>query len=189
MKKILLIVLIAFAFVFLFVGNASCSSFISLLQGSSGSKVWIYLFFITLFPAVELRGSIPVAILLYKLPVFSSVLLITFANILITPIVFLLWNLFVKISKRIKFLDRFVNFYLANLQRRSKSSIERFGFLGLLIFVAIPLPGTGAYSGALVAEIFGMNKGKAFIAVSLGVIGASIIVTLAVLGLIPLTIK
>lgn len=189
MKKYILLLLVAITFVFLLPIHASCSSFLTLPEGTSGSNVWVYLFLITLFPAVELRGSIPAAILVYKLPVVTSVIVITIANILITPIVFLLWDLFLKIAHRIKFLDRFVNFYLANLQKRSQKTIDKYGFWGLLIFVAIPLPGTGAYSGALVAEIFGMHKGKAFVAVSLGVIVASIIVTLAVMGLIPLGIK
>ncbi|MGB9694592.1 MAG: COG2426 family protein [Caldisericaceae bacterium] len=189
MKKIIPLALITAALLFAFPAYATCNSFINLPKNTGGGIIWLYLFLITLFPAVELRGAIPAAILVYKLPVLTSAVLITLANILITPIVFLLWDLFLRIAHRIKFLDRFVNFYLANLQRRSQKTIDKYGFLGLLIFVAIPLPGTGAYSGALVAEIFGMHKGKAFLAVSLGVIVASIIVTLAVMGLIPLRIN
>ncbi len=173
---------------FIFIRHSS-AMLVVLPEGLKGIQVWLYLFIVTFVPGVELRGSIPMAILYYSLPAFSSSLLITIANIMITPLVFLFWDLFVRIAKHIKFLDRFINFYLANLQKRSQHTIDKYGFWGLLVFVAIPLPGTGAYSGAMIAEIFGMHKMKAFIAVSLGVIIASIIVTLAVMGIIPLTIK
>lgn len=147
----------------------------------------LYGILLTLVPSIELRGSIPLLLLAYKKSFYYAIL-ITGINILITPIVFLLWDLFLVIAKKVNILNRFVNFYLKNLQKRSQKTIEKYGFWGLMFFVAIPLPGTGAYSGALIAEIFGMNKLKAFIAISLGVIIAGLIVTLAVLGIIPLRI-
>lgn len=151
------------------------------------NRSFIYAILLTLVPGIELRGSIPLVLLVYKQGM-PAVILITIFNILITPIVFLLWDLFLLFSRRINFLNRFVNFYLKNLQRRSESAIKKYGFWGLMLFVAVPIPGTGAYSGALIAEIFGMNKLKAFIAVSLGVVIASVIVSLAVMGIIPLKI-
>ncbi len=149
------------------------------------NRSFIYAILLTLVPGIELRGSIPLILLVYKQGA-SAVILITIFNILITPLVFLLWDLFLLLSRKINFLNRFVNFYLKNLQRRSENAIRKYGFWGLMLFVAVPIPGTGAYSGALIAEIFGMNKLKAFIAVSLGVIIASVIVSLAVKGIIPL---
>ncbi|MBP9019859.1 MAG: small multi-drug export protein, partial [Bacteroidales bacterium] len=62
----------------------------------------------------------------------------------------------------------------------------KYGFWGLMIFVAIPLPGTGAYSGSIAALILGMNKVKAFISISLGVIIAGIIVALLTTGAVKL---
>jgi len=64
--------------------------------------------------------------------------------------------------------------------------MDKYGFWGLMIFVAIPLPGTGAYSGSIAALILGMNKVKAFISISLGVIIAGIIVALATTGVVKL---
>lgn len=151
------------------------------------NRSFIYAILLTLVPGIELRGSIPLVLLVYKQGM-PAVILITIFNILITPIVFLLWDLFLLFSRKINFLNRFVNFYLRNLQRRSENAIKKYGFWGLMLFVAVPIPGTGAYSGALIAEIFGMNKLKAFIAVSLGVVIASVIVSLAVMGIIPLKI-
>ncbi len=148
----------------------------------------IYVILLTLVPGIELRGSIPLALLVYKHP-FSIVFLITVINILITPLVFLFWDAFLFVAKRIKILDRFVNFYLRNLQKRSEKVVDKYGFFGLMLFVAIPLPGTGAYSGALIAEIFGMKKLQAFVAVSLGVLIAAAVVTLAIFGIIPLRLS
>ncbi|PMP84439.1 MAG: ligand-binding protein SH3 [Caldisericum exile] len=149
-------------------------------------KTWIYIFLVTLFPAVELRGAIPLAVLKYKLPVLSSAIIVIIANILVTPIVFLMWDLIIFVFSKIPPLDRLLKRYLLNLQKRAKPYVDKYGFWGLMIFVAIPLPGTGAYSGALAAEILGMDKLKAFISISLGVIEAGIIVTLITTGALKL---
>jgi uncharacterized membrane protein len=156
---------------------------------SSQIRIWFYLFIVTFFPAVELRGAIPLAVLFYKEPVLFSFIVITAANILITPLVFLLWNLILFIARKVKPFGIFFNKYIGGLQKRAKPLVDKYGFWGLLIFVAIPLPGTGAYSGALIAELLNMDKRKAFISISLGVIIAGILITLAVMGFIPLGIK
>jgi len=143
---------------------------------------WLYIFLVTFLPSVELRGSIPLAILNYKMGALESFLIISFANILITPLVFLLFDLILFIFSKINFLDKFIKEYLANLQKRAKPYVDKYGFWGLMIFVAIPLPGTGAYSGSLAALILGMDKLKSFIAISLGVILAGVIVTLITTG-------
>jgi len=147
---------------------------------------WLYIFLVTLLPSVELRGAIPLAILNYKFGVLQSFLLVTFANILITPIVFLLYDFIIFIFSKIPVLERFIKRYLENLQKRAKPYVDKYGFWGLMVFVAIPLPGTGAYSGALASLILGMNKLKSFIAISLGVVIAGIIVTLITTGALKL---
>ena len=147
-------------------------------------KIWIYLIFITFLPGIELRGSIPIAILYYKENILLSFVIITLVNILLIPIVFLLWHYILILAEKIPFIKR----YLDNIQGRAGRFIDKYGFLGLMLFVAIPLPGTGAYTGAFVAEIFEMNKKKAFIAVTMGVIIAAVIVTLASAGVISIKI-
>jgi len=130
-------------------------------------KEWIYLIFITFLPGIELRGSIPLSILHYNKNIFLSSAIIICVNILLIPIVFLMWQLIIFLAEKITIVDKY-------------------GFWGLVILVAIPLPGTGAYTGALAAELFAMKKRKAFLAIGLGVIVAGIIVTLASIGTIPL---
>lgn len=187
MKTIFII--LSVIFLLLVVGLQGCAPQDGIPKESSHFKIWLYLFFVTFLPAVELRGAIPLGILYYKLPVFTTFVTITIANILITLFVFAIWDLLLLVAKRVKPLDIFLNKYLANLRKRVKPTIDKYGFWGLLVFVAIPLPGTGAYTGSFAAEILGMEKGKAFLAISLGVIFAGIIITLATMGFIPLTFK
>ena len=144
-------------------------------------KNWLYLLFITFVPGIELRGSIPLGILQFKFSPFKVFLVLTGFNILIIPLVFLLWDFALYLAHRIKFIDK----YLRNLDVRAKPVIEKYGLWGLVLFVAIPLPGTGAYTGAFIAEIFDMDKKKAFWSITLGVVIAGIIVTLASTGILP----
>lgn len=155
--------------------------FVSFANGAfSGGTLQhlLYLIVITFVPGVELRGAIPLAITVYKMSPLAAFLIITFVNILIIPVVFLLWDLALFLARKIKFIDT----YLKKLDARSRSVIEKYGFWGLTLFVAVPLPGTGAYTGAFIAEIFGMEKKKAFWAIALGVLIAGIVVTLLTTG-------
>ncbi len=141
---------------------------------------WLYLIFITFIPGIELRGAIPMGILKFKLNPVEVFLIVVLFNILIIPVVFLFWDTALLLARKINL----VNIYLVKLDKRSRNAVKRFGFIGLMLFVAIPLPGTGAYSGAFVAELFDMNKRKAFFAIALGVLIAGIIVTLSAEGLL-----
>ena len=67
---------------------------------------------------------------------------------------------------------------------KHKSSIEKYGFWGLVLFVGIPLPGTGAWTGSLIASVLDMDKKKSFIAITIGVVMASIIMMLLSFGLL-----
>ncbi|MEA3312909.1 MAG: small multi-drug export protein [Caldisericota bacterium] len=145
-------------------------------------KEWIYLIFITFLPGIELRGSIPLAILHYNKNIFLSSAIIICVNILLIPIVFLMWQLIIFLAEEITIVDKYLNY----VRKRARSLVDKYGFWGLVILVAIPLPGTGAYTGTLAAELFAMKKRKAFLAIGLGVIIAGIIVTLASIGTIPL---
>ena len=74
------------------------------------------------------------------------------------------------------------NKYLDNLRKRGKPKVEKYGFWGLTLFVAIPLPITGAYTGTILAWLLGMDWRKAFPAVGMGVIVAGVVVLLITLG-------
>lgn len=138
-----------------------------------------YLIFITFLPGIELRGSIPVGFALGYEPllVFS---LCTLANIILIPFVFLFLDYVFPLFQRFSVIDKIVR----RIQKKTAKYVDTCGVLGLAAFVAIPLPGSGAYSGALAAYVFGIERKRAYLAIALGVIVAGIIVTLALTGAI-----
>jgi uncharacterized membrane protein len=131
-------------------------------------------------PISELRGGIPLGISLGLDPLFTFFIAVI-ANILIFfPVFFALRLFYDKLLYRIPLFDK----YLDNLRKRGKPKVEKYGFWGLFLFVAIPLPITGAYTGTILAWLLGMDWKKAFPAVGLGVIAAGVIVLLITLGAI-----
>jgi uncharacterized membrane protein len=134
----------------------------------------------TVSPISELRGGIPLGILEFGLDPLFVFCIVVIANALIFfPIFFALRLLYDRVLFRIPLFDK----YLDNLRERGKPKVEKYGFWGLFLFVAIPLPITGAYTGTILAWLLGMDWRKAFPAVGLGVIVAGVIVLLITLGI------
>ena len=131
-------------------------------------------------PVTELRASIPVGILVLKQGVIDTFFFSVLGNILpIAPIYFLLNP----VSKRLSNTKCMRNFF-EWLFKRAKAHadiVERYEAIGLMLFVAVPLPGTGAWTGAIVASILRMRFLPAFLAVSSGVVIAAVIVTILTL--------
>jgi uncharacterized membrane protein len=126
-------------------------------------------------PIFELRLSIPLALTKFQMKPLEVFLWSILGNILpIIPfLLFLRWA--VKHLEKLKGIGKFLHWWFERAQKKSKV-IETYGFWGLVIFVAIPLPGTGAWTGCVAATLFNFKLPKAFLAVSLGVLGAAIIV-------------
>ena len=139
-------------------------------------------------PITELRLAIPIAITVYHLPIWSAFLWAFIGNII--PIILIIWILDLLINKfavhRIYILNRFFTWLFERTKRKHSKKIEIWQDLALVIFVAIPLPGTGAWTGALIAFVFGIPIKRAFPLISLGVLIAGVIVTLITLGIINL---
>lgn len=134
-------------------------------------------------PITELRGAIPLALTIYKMPVFPTYIFAVLGNIV--PAIFLL--LYLKPFS--DFLCRWCLFnaffeWLFKRTRRHEEKYEKYGALFLLFFVAIPLPGTGAWTGSVAAFVFGIRFWYAFPMIVGGVMIAGIIVTLTSLGII-----
>jgi len=145
-------------------------------------KTIIILFCITLIPGLELRASIPMGILGGKWiespmawPMVAMTCLLS--NILIGWGVFFLIDPIVKTFRRIAFIDRLLAKYVDSAQRRLKPSVDKYGFWGLAVFIGIPLPLTGAYSGAAGAYALGMETKRFMLANVVGVLIAAICVT------------
>ena len=141
----------------------------------------LHIFFITIIPGIEVRGALPYATAVLKMPLLDAVIAATLANLCVAPLFYLLERPLLKMLSRFAWFQR----YRGRVAVRGRSTLARYGlFLGLALFVAIPLPGTGAYTGCLLAEIARMNKPLAMAAISLGVLGASAIVSLVCVGVI-----
>jgi len=130
---------------------------------------WVLL--LTLVPFLELRVSIPSAIAA-GVPLSVSLPAAIVLNLLVIPLAFLLLDLVVPpLRRRFAAVDRLYGWSVTRVSRH-----ERAGLLGLLLLVAVPLPGTGAYSGCLLAHILGMRRLPASLAISAGVIIAAVLV-------------
>ena len=138
---------------------------------------------IAMVPIFELRGAIPVGVALFRLDTFAVFAVAVLFNIIpVLPILLFLGPVR-RYFERKGVLRGFFDFFERKAEK-NRSLIERYEEFGLALFVAIPLPATGAWTGALIAVILGLKTVKSFLFVSLGVLGAGVIVTLfTVLGL------
>lgn len=137
---------------------------------------------VTVSPISELRGGIPLGIALGLDPWFTFFAAIVANTLIFFPIFFVLRLFYDKFLSRIPLFGR----YLDRLRRRGKPVVERYGFWGLFLFVAVPLPFSGAYTGTILAWLLDVDWRKAFPAVGLGVVVAGVIVFLITLGVISI---
>jgi uncharacterized membrane protein len=134
---------------------------------------WVLL--VTISPISELRGGIPLGILKYGLdPLFIFCIAVIANALIFFPIFFALRLFYDKVLFRIPLFDK----YLDSLRKRGKPKVDKYGFWGLFLFVAVPLPFTGAYTGTILAWLLGMDWRKAFPAIGLGVVVAGGVVLL-----------
>ncbi len=138
---------------------------------------YLWVFFISMVPLIELRGAVPIGTGM-GLPWHWTLIVSIIGNCL--PIPFIL--LFVKAvlewmrGCRIKIFNKVSN-WLFDKAEKNRPKIEKYAAWGLFLFVAIPLPSTGAWTGALVASVFDMKKLPASISIFSGVVGAGLIMT------------
>ena len=139
-------------------------------------------FFCSMLPVIELRGAIPMAFAL-GLPWWQAYLISVLGNLLPVPFILLLINAVIKwmASSKVPFFNKIADFLLKKVEK-NRDRIEKYSFWGLCLFVAIPLPMTGAWTGSLVAAVVGVKPLKAFLSALLGVLLAGVIVTLIVYG-------
>jgi uncharacterized membrane protein len=130
----------------------------------------------SMMPIFELRGAIPLAVLHFKMPVMTAYLISWVGNLLpVLPIIYFLEPIR-KALAHIKVIDKFFTWFYARTYKRG-SKVMRLGAIGLSLFVAIPLPVTGAWTGSVMAILFDIKPRYAFPAIILGVTIAGIVVT------------
>lgn len=149
-------------------------------------KKYLIAFFISMVPLIELRGAIPYSITM-GLPTLQAYIVCIVGNMIPVPIIFLFARRVLEWGKDKKYIGKFFTFCLEKGHKggeKLKSTAGRGLFVALLLFVGIPLPGTGAWTGTLAASILDMDFKESVIAVLLGVILAGIIMGLVSAGVL-----
>ena len=164
----------------------SIVAFIIGIFGVSAGKI-IGITLISMIPIIELRGSIPMGFVV-GLPWYASLICSIMGNILPVPVILLFVVKVFEFMKKHNILTKFVNKMEQKAMNRSEK-VSKGEFWGLMLFVAIPLPGTGAWTGALIAALLKMNRRDAFLSILLGVTVAGTLITLGTYGILGFIFK
>lgn len=139
-------------------------------------------FICSMIPIIELRGAVPLGYAL-GLPWWLTYVISVIGNMVPVPFILLFINKFIRwaSSSRVKFLKKFANWLLRKVDK-NREKIEKYGIWGVALFVAIPLPATGAWTGSLVAAVIDLKFWKAVLSALIGVMIAGVIMTLICYG-------
>jgi len=137
---------------------------------------------VVLVPFLELRASIPYGILALGEPWLLVFTVSVIANILLGIILYPFIDFIMSIIRKIRMLDRLYRYYVEKTQRKIEKLVEKYGEFGLAVFIGIPLPGSGVYSGSVAAYLIGLGYKRFIIANIIGVLIAGVIVTMAVVS-------
>lgn len=134
-------------------------------------------FFCSLLPIIECRGAVPMGAI-FGLPWWQTMLFSIVGNILPVPFILLFIRKMLRWMQhcKIKFFNRISNWLNAKVEKH-KDKIEKYSYWGVMLFVALPVPGTGAWTGTLIASVLEMEPKKTFLAAFAGVIIATTIMT------------
>ncbi len=148
---------------------------------------YLTIFFISMVPLIELRGAIPIAIGM-GLPAIPAIIVCVIGNMLPVPIIYFFARKFLIWGAKQKYIGKICSFFVVKGEHAGQKLVAKAGrgglFIALMLFVGIPLPGTGAWTGTLGASFLDMGIKSTALSVSLGVVLAGIImVTVSLLGL------
>ena len=146
----------------------------------------VYVFLVSMLPILELRAAIPIGFAL-DMNIFECYLISVIGNLLPIPLILIFIKKILEYMShsKIKLFNKVSNKLITKADKRS-DSVNRYSLFGLFLFVAIPLPGTGAWTGALIASLLGMRFKKSFISIVCGVLCAGLIMTLATYGVVSI---
>lgn len=142
------------------------------------------LFLVSLLPLVELRGAVPLGVAA-GMPWYEILPICYLGNLLPIPFLLLFAQRLLDWLARIPLVKGAANWYTSKLNSK-KAQITKYAKWGLFLFVAVPLPGTGAWSGAMIASILKMPPIRAFASIAAGVVAAGLIMAIASSGLFSL---
>lgn len=147
-------------------------------------KKYLIVFFVSMVPLVELRGAIPIS-QGFQLPLLQSYIISVIGNMLPVPVIYLFARKVLEWGADKKYIGKFFTFCIEKGHKGGAKLKEKAGsgmFVALMLFVGIPIPGTGAWTGTLAASFLDMGFKKSVIAVLLGVLMAGIIMGLVSAG-------
>lgn len=136
----------------------------------------LVVFIISLFPILECRLGMFTAIVILRMNPFVGFVISFLGNILPIPFILVLINSIFEWLKKIPVINKPI-YWLEEHTLKKKDKIDKYGIWGLLLFVAIPLPGTGGWTGALLASLLHLDKKKSFGVIAIGVFIAGLIIT------------
>lgn len=146
---------------------------------------YLFCFLVSMVPLIELRGGVPIAVGM-RLPYLPSLLICIVGNMLPVPIIYLFARKVLEWGKDKKYIGKFFTYCIEKGERGGQKLMEKAGkrglFVALMLFVGIPLPGTGAWTGTLAASFLNMGFKETTKAVILGVILAGLIMLVASTG-------
>jgi uncharacterized membrane protein len=140
-------------------------------------------------PILELRGGLLAASLL-RVPALRAYIISIIGNVIPVPLILLFISKILEWmgNSKVKWLNKLSD-WIHKKADKHKKPIEKYGYLGLILFVGIPLPGTGAWTGCLIASLLGLDKKKSFLCTMAGIIIASIIMMIISYGIVGNLIK
>jgi len=139
--------------------------------------IWFRIFFFSMIPWFESRYVIPYAMLGMGWEWWQAMPFAVLGNMLPIPFILLFFKYVEKWLRNFKFWTKIMDWLFARTRKRADAKIKRYEYLGLLLFVAIPLPFTGAWTGALIAYLFDLKFTKSLITIFIGVlIAASVMI-------------
>ena len=156
---------------------------------------FIYVFFISMVPVIELRGAIPIGLSPMwgdPLPVVPLYIVCILGNMIPMPLIYLfarkilIWGSEVKLPKWLKWVNSVFKFMLNKGEKAGKDITKKTGrsvYVALALFVGIPLPGTGGWTGALASSILGLDFKKSIISILIGIFLAGVIMGLVSSGI------
>lgn len=141
---------------------------------SGNMSGWLAVIIASMLPIIELRGAIPIGVTLGLEPIYSAILAILGSTIPV-PFIFAFARPLIKLLKQSRIFKDKIEKFLNRTMKKSEK-IQKYEFWGLVIFVGIPLPGTGAWTGALLATLLDIRFKRATLAIFLGNVLAGTIV-------------
>ena len=140
-------------------------------------------FFCAMLPIIECRGAIPMGAV-FGLPWWQTALFSIAGNLLPVPFILLFIRAVLKWMRtcRVRFFNKIAGWLDRKIEKH-KGTIEKYSYWGVMIFVGVPLPGTGAWTGTLIASVLGLDSKKSFVAALGGVLMATAIMTVISYGI------